>query len=517
MNWINTYLGDPGKLQEDMERFTKATAENVNRFTNRYLRLDRRAILHVIARSDMVAATTELDRSIQPAPMAVPSFTPPEIQRAKLSNGLELLLVQDYRTHTVQANLVIRGGWGNDPMDRPGAALLAAELLDGGTETRTAMQIAEDAKGLGADISTGSSYDESTVTLNVLERNLDAGLELVADMVLNPTFPDDELERQRKLYLGRIQEQSKQAITVATKLFLRFIHGPEHPYGQPHTGSGTEMSIRAIGRDDLVNYYKANYLPNNAAIGMVGDITLDEARAKLEKAFGNWKPGEHVQREIPESPPSKISKVYIVDKPGAVQSAIVVGNLGIRRTDPDYMACEVLNQAFGGQFGSRISVNLREDKGYTYGARSSFFSYRGTGAFDVWTQVQTEVTAEAVSAIIREMRDIVGSRPLAGDELTDIKSNMIKGFPQGFETYWSIANELSKIFIYDLPDDEWSSYTSRVESIDEAAVAEAVREHLHPDAILIVIVGDREKIEPAIRKLALGNIHFVNAEGDPVE
>jgi len=514
LNAYNIVLGDPGKFQWDMERYTKATVTDVQRCINQYLDPGKRAILHIIPQGKLDAATTTVDRSSKPAPKAEPLFTPPTIQRTKLSNELVLWVIENHDLPLVHTNLILKSGWAADPTDRPGAASLTAELLDDGTESRTALQIAEEARHLGASMWTSSSFDGSSIAINVLKKNLDPALELAADVAINPAFPEEELERQRKLCLGDIQQEAKQPITIGRKAFSCILYGPDHPYGQPYTGSGTEKSIKAITRTDLINYYQANYFPNNAALVMVGDISLDEAREKAERAFQAWKPGNVVLWEVPEPTPFASTKVCIAHRPGATQSVIFAGNLGIRRSDPDYLACAVMNNVLGGQFTSRLNMNLREDKGYTYGARSFFYITRGTGSFICYTQVQTEITKEATVEIVKEMRDMVGPRPLTDIELADSKNNLIKKLPQQFQTYSGMASMLGGIFMYDLPDDEWYDLTSKVNAVNGTMATQAAKDHLHPDTLLIVVVGDRKKIEPGVRELGLGEVCFIDAEGN---
>jgi zinc protease len=402
-------------------------------------------------------------------------------------------------------------------VDRPGAASLTAELLDEGTASRNSLQISEEVKRLGANFGTNSFFDGSGVNLNVLRKNLDPALQLMADVVINPTFPEEELERQRIIYLGRIQQESKEPGTSAFKTYLRLLYGPNHPYGQPFTGSGTESSIKAITRQDLVNYYKANYYPNNAAVVLVGDITLNEAKTKLETIFTKWKQGSVMQQEVPVPAALTSTKMYIVDKPGAAQSVIVAGNLGIRRNAADYIACEVMNNAFGGQFTSRLNLNLREDKGFTYGAGSYFPATRGVGSFICYAPVQTQITREALTEIIKEIRDITGARPLTDTELNDSKNNLIKGFPQRFETSRDIANQFGEIVMYDLPENELSDYIPQVNTINVDVATKAARDHFYPDALLIVVVGDRQQIDAGLRAMNLGEIYYTDDEGNLIK
>jgi zinc protease len=511
LNAYNIMLGDPGKFQWDLDRYTNATASGIVQQAKKSLNFNERLILYVVPQGKLNASQDALDRTIEPKPGSEPSYAPPKIQRAKLSNGMELLLVEDHGLPLVQANLVLKSGWANDPADRPGAASLTAELLDEGTTTKNALQISEAAQNLGADLTTTSSFDGSRVNLNVLKRNLDQAFALMSDVVVNPTFPDAELERQRKIYLGRIAQEQKQPTTSALITFMRTLYGKDHPYGQPFTGSGTEASIKAIQRDDLVSYYRNNYFPNNSAIVIAGDLTIEEAKAKVEKAFGSWKQGNVESKSIPEPPQIAKTLVYIVDKPEAPQSMVVLGQPFIKRDDPDYETLTLINNALGGKFTSRINMNLREDKGYSYGASSAFLALRSLGPFYAAAPVQTNSTKESIVELLKEVRELGSTRPLTQQEIEDSKNNITKRYPQNFQTLSGIATQLSNIYLYNLPDDEWSQYLTKIAAVTPDSAANAAKEHLKQDGILIVVVGDRKKIEPAIKELNLGEIQVLDS------
>ncbi len=510
LNGYNVFLGEPDMFQWDMDRYSNATVESVNSYARKYINLDNRAVLHIMPRGEVMAMDVEVDRATKPAEGPEPSFDPPSIQRAELSNGLELLVVEDHSLPLVQTTMELKSGWAADPVDRPGVASMAADMLNEGTKNRTVLEINDEVQRLGANLGTNSTFDGTTVSLNILKKNLDAGLELMSDVVLNPTFPEDELERLRENYLGRIQQESKQPFTAAFKTFLRKLYGPDHPYGQPYTGHGTEQSVNAITRDDLVTFYENNFYPNNAAVVMVGDITLEEATQKLEKAFKGWAPGTVAASEVPEPEPLQSTKICIVDKPGAAQSVIIAGHLGVKRNNPDWMAINVMNNVFGGQFTSRLNMNLREDKGYTYGASAFFSSRKGVGPFIAYAQVQSEVTKESVTEIINELRDITTIRPLTDDEVMNSKNNLIKSFPSEFDTYNGIAGELVQMVRFNLPPSEWETYVERVESIDGATATQAAKDYLHPDQLLIVVVGDRAAIEEGLTELQVGDIVHID-------
>jgi zinc protease len=312
--------------------------------------------------------------------------------------------------------------------------------------------------------------------------------------------------------LGAIQQQLRQPFALALKTYGRLLYGKSHPYGQPYSGTGTEASVTSITRDDVLNFYRSFYGLNNAAFIVVGDITLDEAKAKLERAFAAWKPGKVEVPDIPVPTPPAATSIYLVDKPGAPQSTVVVGHLGMKRSDPDFTGCEVLNNALGGGSISRLYLNLREQHGYTYGVFSNFSSRRGIAPFSAYTQVQTDVTDKAILECLKELRDIRGPRPLTVSELAASKDNLIKGFPQNFETFGELAYQLNTIFLQDLPLTEWSTYVSRVGGVTPEEATRLAGAHINPDALLIVVVGDRQKIEAPLRALNLGEVTVVRPD-----
>ncbi len=506
LNSYNVFLGDPGKLNWDMERYTNATLESVMKYAREFINLDGRSILRIYPQGDLAAKEETPDMTVSPGAGPEPSFNSPDIQTATLSNGVQLYLVENHNLPLIQINLLIKSGWAADPADRPGAAALTADLLDEGTKKRNALQISDEIRSLGAHLGAGSGFDNSYVNLNTLKKNLGPALDLMADIVLNPTFPKEEMERKRENYLGRIAQESKRPFTIAYKIFNKQLFGEGHPYAQPYTGSGTEASIKGITRSDLESFYKANYLPNNAAFIVVGDITLNEAKSKLEKAFKKWKSGEVTGTEIVDIEPLQETKVYVLDKPGAAQSVIILGNPGLRRKDDDFLATTVMNNALGGQPTARLNMNIREDKGYTYGAFSVVTGRKARGAYFAYAEVQTEVTKESLVEFMKEFRGVIGDNPITEEELSESKDNLIKGFPQDFQTIGGIAGQLGSMITYDLSMDEWKTYVDRVNSIDLSKAAKAATDYISPESLLIVVVGDMEKVEAGIRELNLGEV-----------
>lgn len=517
LNGYNTFLGDPGMFNWDLNRYKNVTTKDMKTAIQKYLNMDKRSILKIVPSAEMSASDDLVNRNLMPRANGELSFTPPEIQRAELKNGLKLLVIEDHKLPLVEVTTILNSGWAADPVDKPGAGALTADLLDEGTRRRNAMEIATEAKRLGTDIGTSSYFDGTYVSFNSLKKNLEQSLDLMADMILNPTFPEEELDRKKQEYLGRIQQENKQPVTAAVKHYFRLLFGSDHPYGQPYTGSGTEESISAITRDDLVDYYNSNYFSNNTSVIVAGDITVEEAVTKLEKYLGKWKTGETVLSEVPDAEPRTSTEVYLLDKPGAPQSVIIMGNLGLRRSDPDYLATSVMNTAFGSQFTSRLNMNLREDKGYTYGTGSFFSSRKGIGPFGAYAPVQTQFTKASIQELLKELNDLVGPRPLTDTEVADTKNNLINKFPRKFEGLSGITDQADDLVMFNLPDNSWDNYMENVNRITGKMASQAAKDHIHPNALLIVVVGDLEMIEKDIRDLKLGPIHFLDENGNLIE
>ena len=517
LNGYNIMLGDPGKFNWDLNRYMDVNINDVRNATSKYLDMNNRVVLKILPSEDVSSSQENFDRNKKPAAGEKTLFIPPTIDKTTLSNGLELLVIEDHKLPLIEVTVVLNSGWAADPTDKPGAAALTADLLDEGTNRRDAMEISEEARELGTNIGTSSYFDGTFISFNSLKKNLDSSLDLFADILLNPVFPENELKRKKNEYLGRIQQESKQAIVSAVKHYFRLLFGNDHPYGQPYTGSGTAESINAINRYDLMHYYKNNYLANNSSIIVVGDITPKEAEVKINQYLGRWASGNVAISDVPTPEKRSTRDVYIIDKPGAPQSVIIMGNLGLKRNDPDFLATSVMNTALGSQFTSRLNMNLREDKGYTYGTGSFFSSRKGVGPFGCYAPVQTKYTKAAITEMIKELSDITKSRPLSNQEVENTKTSLINKFPRRFEGLSAISDEASDLVMYNLPEFTWQLYMEKVNSITGDMATQAAKDHIHPDNLLIVVVGDRKKIEKDIKSLKLGNIFFLDQNGNPIE
>jgi zinc protease len=543
LNAFATFLGKPDSFQQELDRYRKLTPAEVQKAANTYLD-DKRLVFTVTPKprdatargprgggrnAADVPTSTETPKSdarkqdksslgglyVMPKPGPDPKFTLPKLERRKLSNGLEVLVVQHHELPVVNLNLVIKTGGAADPQDRAGLAGMTAALLDEGTTTRSGLDIADQLGDIGANLNTGADWDSSNVTLTTLTRQLDPALGIFADVIMNPAFPDNELKLQRNQRLGQLLQQKDNANFISNTVFSRVLYPGNHPYA--HSLQGDEASIKALSGDDVKHFYQTYYHPNNAALIVVGDVTADEVVAKLEKALAGWKAAQVPATTVAMGPVRDAGAIYLVDKPGAAQSVITIGQIGVDRSNADYFPLQVMNNMLGGQFVSRVNLNLREDKGYTYGARTGF-SYRlGAGPFTASAGVQTAVTKESVVEFMKELRGIRGEIPVTDKELAYNKQSLISGYPRGFETPQGIGNRLADVVVYHLPDSYFNDYIRNVNSVSLADVQRVANKYLDPSKMAILVVGDRKTVEPGLRAIdGWGStVTLLDLEGHP--
>jgi len=509
LNRYNVYTGDPGYLEQDLGRYYEASAKTVNEYARRYIGLDNRAVLHIVPQGALAAAGEAPEMDGVPGSVGEIVFQPPAIQRATLSNGLPLYLVEKRDLPLVEVHVKIMSGWSADPADRPGTAALCADMLDEGVKGLDALAIGAAADDLGARLRTNSFFDGSSVSLNVLKSRLEPGLDLLSRVVRQPDFPVEGFARVRKSYEGRQQQESVRPTSQAVKEIQRRIFGEGHPYAQPITGTGTPESLAALTTADLAAFHTAHYHPGNAAVVVVGDMDLAEATAALEKAFRAWESGTTPSTEVPPVPEYTGPRVVVIDRPGAQQTNIVAGYAAMSRNDTDYLAFQVMNTAFGGQFASRINMNLREDKGYTYGVRSRQSSFREGGMFLITAPVETPSTQASISELIMEMEAIRTDRPMTETELTDSRNRLIMGFPQEFQTLGGVAGGLGELLFYDLPLDGWQTFADRVGGLTLEDMQRVVAWGLDPGHVVWVLVGDWGVIGEGLKELDLGEIEVI--------
>jgi zinc protease len=534
LNQYNHYLGDPGYLPKDIARYNDATVADLKRVASAELQPNARAVVFGVpgkkviddpprtkeeqeseAKETSAVASTMPDepwRKTAPQPGPPSSLSLPVPTSFKLSDGMTVLLAEQHKLPVVAAHLVVLTGSDANPVNKPGLASFTAAMLTEGTNRRSAPQIADDAAQIGTSISSSSTSDFSAVSIRVLKQNVAPALDLLSDVSLNPKFDPAEIERIRKQRQTDILQIKDEPVRLAIGAFLKEVYGPGHPYGYREVG--TAQSNAAITREDMVNFWKKGYVPGNAALVLSGDLTPEEARSLAEKYFGEWKGG--TSKHVPPPVEAKTSKtIYIVDKPAAPQTFVLAGGLGVPRSSPDYVPIEVMNNALGGLFSSRINMNLREEHGYTYGAFSTFLYRRGPGIFGAGGGIRTDVTAPAVGEIFKELERI-RSAPLTADELKLAKDSFSLSLAGLFETSDRTASTVGDLFTYDLPLDYYKLLPAKINAVTSKDVQQVATRYIHPDTSIVVAVGDRAKIEPELKKLSIGPIEMVDYDGNPV-
>ena len=460
-----------------------------------------------IAAATPIAAQERPDRSKPPATGAAPALTLPPIQKFTLGNGLRVWLLEQHEVPLVQANLVVLSGASADVPGQFGAASMTAAMLDEGAAGKAALALADEIEFLGASLSTSASFDASSVRLSTPATRLADAMSLMAQVALTPDFPQNDLERLRTERLTSLLQARDDASALVGLAFPRLLYGPEHRYG---TGAaGTETTLKALGVAELRAYHRAHYRPDNAVLIVVGDITTAALRPLVEQRFGSWKAEGALAAALPvrNSPQPGKRQIYIVDKPGAAQSQIRIGLVGVPRSTPDYIALDVLNTMFGGAFTSRLNQNLRETHGYTYGAFSMFDMRKAAGPFFAMAGVQTDKTADALKEFFVELTNIL--KPIPADELDRFKNFAALGYAGEFETNSQLASKLEGLAVYNLPEDEFSTYVGAVQKVTPADVQRVAKQYLLLDRLAVVVVGDRASIEASIRAANLGPVTIV--------
>jgi predicted Zn-dependent peptidase len=463
----------------------------------------------VLAFAGTAAAQQPPDRSRPPALLPAPEIDLPPIQKRTLSNGLPVWLVESHEVPIVQINLVVLAGSGDDPAGRFGTASLTAAMLDEGAGARDALGIADAIELAGATLATTSSFDSSAVRLNVPVARLGDALPVMADVAMRPTFPGEDLERLRQERLTMLLQARDDPASIAPLAFSRIVFGTGHRYG---TGAmGSEASLTALAAGDLRAFHATYYRPSNATLVVVGAVTADAILPQLEEQFGGWTAAGPVTRAtVALAPQLTRGQIYLVDKPAAAQSQIRIGWVGVPRSTPDYFALEVLNTVLGGSFTSRLNQNLREEHGYAYGAGSSFDMRLSAGPFVAAAGVQSDKTAESLREFFNELTAI--AMPISQEELAKAKNYVALGFPAEFETSGDLSRALEELIVYGLPDDYFERYVANVQAVTAEAVQKAAAEYIQPSRFAVVVVGDRETNESAIRALDLGPVEVMTVE-----
>ncbi len=536
LNYYNQYTGDPGYLSKDIARYESATIASVQSAARNYFGKNQSAVVYTIPGKKVLndvprsPETTDADvkivnpypadfetqqawRKEAPAPGPSPELHLPVPKTFEVANGLKVYLLEDHSLPVISASVVANAGGGANPPGRPGLAAFTARMLTQGTKERSATDLANDTDSIGANLNAIATVDDAAVDGGALSNNTEALLDLLDDVTEHPAFQGEEVERMRKDRLTAILQEADSPMAALLRVGLKTLYG-DSPYG--YRSNGTTESVKAITRDELSTFWATHYAPQNAALVLAGDITESDARTLATKYFGHWTAtGKLSPTPLPAPPSAPSRRVVIVDKPGAPQTALAAFGLGLGRNTPQYAALNVMNNVLGGLFSSRINMNLREKNGFTYGAVSRYLLYKGEGPFLTEALVRTDVTAPAAREMFAELNRIRTDPPTPAELKTGLQSELLS-LPGQFETVDSTTRLIADLFTYSLPTDYYRHLPAQYDAVTPAAVETVAQEHVHPDNLIVIAVGDRAKIQPGLEKLNLGPIEFRNASGDLV-
>ncbi len=501
-----TYLGSPHAYKARLRAIEEATAEDLRDAVRTWLSDGVYALEVVPFTPAKEIAPASADRDHLPELGPPDELKLPRVYEDRLTNGLKILVAERHEIPVINFWLDVDAGYSADQFALPGTARLASSLLTGGTSRRTALEISDELQMLGAQLSTGANLDMSTAYLSTLKNTLDDALDLYADVILNPIFPEADFERQQNLQLSTIANEKATPLQMALRALPPLLFGSAHAYGVPLTGSGTEESVQRLTREDVARFHSTWFKPNNAILIVVGDTTLDEIKPKLEKLFSNWTGAEVPSKNVSTVPKPTKPVIYLVDKPGALHSVVIAGTIAPPPNAQTEVALETMNSVFGGTFGARLNMNLREDKHWSYGAASILYGARAQRPFLAYASVQADKTRDSIAEIIRELSGITGIKPIRDEELEKVKQQQILELPGSHETMNSIGNLLSDLLQLGLPLDYYDTYVSRVSALTIGDLEACAKSLLDPRQMIWMIVGDRSQLEPALRELGIGDI-----------
>ena len=507
------YGGSPNYFKKSLQYMEDASPEDLRNVAREWLS-DGEYILEVHPFPKYTKADSGADRSGLPEAGTPPAAEFPKLDKTHLSNGLQVIVAERRALPVINFNLLVDAGYAADLGANAGTASLTANMMDEGTTTRNALQIGEEAARLGARIGSGANLDGSTVTLSALKSNLDSSLELYADVILNPSFPQKELERLRRQRLAQIQREKVNPIAMALRVLPKLIYGANHAYGNPLTGSGTEASTTAITRDDLQEFHSTWYRPNNATLIVVGDTTLDEIKPRLEDLLRNWQIAQIPKKNVTTVSHHDQSQVYLMDRPGSQQSVILAGHVAPPTNNPDEIALGTMNRIIGGSFTSRLNMNLREDKHWSYGAGTILWGARGQRPFFAYAPVQTDKTKESALEVRKELREYLADRPASEEELDRAKKGQTLSLPGNWETANAVGRTIADLVRYGWSDDYYQTFPEKVRALSLENIQSAAKNVIHPNKLVWVIVGDLSKIEEGIRGLNLGKLKRLDEDGN---
>lgn len=510
-----TFGGDPEFYLRSFEVAQTATPADIQKVAKTWLDTNHYTLL-VKPFPTLAPGKSTIDRKILPSLGDAPDVKFPPVQRATLSNGLKVMLLERHSAPIVNMTLAVDAGYASDPAARAGLAGLTLDVLDEGTATRDTFAIVNQLDSLGATISTGNSLDMSFVSLSALPMHLGRSLDIYADVILNPAFATDMVALSKRQRIARIAQEKANPYGAVQRIIPRLLYGSNHAYAKPLTGTGYAETVTPLERADLAQWHKTWFMPNNATLIVAGDVTMDKLKPELERAFGSWKAGTPPKKQLDTLPRTAGKKVYLIDKPNAPQSVIVAAHLSETGGRAEDLAVETVMRNFGGIATSRLNRNLRLDKHWSYGTSGQIMETRGQRPFMVVAPVQTDKTKESILEVVKEVRGVAGERPLAGEEFQSVMRNQTMRLPGSFETLGSLQNAAIRMTNLGYPDDYFAKYASTVRSLNEDTLNSAVKTYVRPDEVIWLVIGDLKKIEAGVRELNLGEVIKLDADGNPI-
>lgn len=513
----NEVFGDtPDYYKKMLKVYHAATSKNLHDAAKRWLS-DGRFVLTCTPFPEYNVTGTEADRSKVPELGKTVAAQFPDIERATLKNGMKVLLTRRKESPTVVASMMFDAGYCSDKFGgKLGLASLAMNMLDEGTKTRNSLQINEQLQLLGANLNTNSDLDYSYVTLSTLKQSLDPSLDLMADVVLNPSFPEADFKRLQDQQISAIRNEKKQPQSMVMRVAPTLLYGEGHPYAMPMTGTGEEDVVTGLNVADVKGFYEKWLRPNNATIVVTGDITMAELTAKLEARFASWKKGDVPKKVIPEVKTANNGKIYLIDRPESQQSMIMAGYLTKKYGELDETAIEQMNNVLGGDFTSRINMNIREDKHWSYGAGSFVQGTKGQRPFMIFAPVQSDKTKESVQEIIKEVNSFVGEKEMTQAEFDKTKQNTVMSMSGMWETNGAVNGSARSIVRYGLPDDYWKTYGNRVTSLSLTDARDVAKKVIKPNDLGWFMAGDAQKVLPGLKELGI-EVITIDANGKVVK
>jgi len=514
LNTYNVFLGDPDKFAADVERHRAVTAEGVRLAAAKWLDTRNRVVVRFHPETSKAEPGLTVDRSKQPELGADRPFQAPEVKSAKLENGMEILVVERKDLPKVAVRLVTRAGSTGDPQGKEGLASLAVEVMKRGTATKKALEIDDALGDLGTGLEGGAGKESASLGFEVLKRNLASALAILGDVARNPNFPAEELDRERKLRLAELAQAENQPNSISSRISPMLAYGRNHPYGRPTSGYPT--TVEKLTKEDMAQFHETYWKPGDSLLVFAGDISLAEATDLAKTDFGTWKGAAPKLANIPPPQPVGSGKVFLVNRPDAAQTVVAEILPGVARGASDYYTLSLANTVWGGAAGARLGMNIREDKGYSYGVFSFPSSFSKYGTWRAAGGVQTNKTKESVVEFEKELKFIAGEKPITDKELADARHNRVRGYAQQFESMDRVAGQVEELWIHGLPMTELQREPDQLEKATLDSVNATAQKYAKPSGATLLLVGDLSKIENGVRELNLGEVVLLDVEGNPV-